>query len=261
MNFRFNTAIIDMDVLVYRCGFSIEKYNRETETLEVEPMHHAFYNINSMMQKIIQRTQCQQYYGYLTSSDKSNFRFQLFEDYKANRKDARKPVFYNEIRDFLIKKWDAIVISDQEADDECSIRHCEYNSLGWDPDIKNSVVCSFDKDFNNIPGWHYNYVKDDIYYVSELNALKSFYLQILTGDNSDGIPRIKKGWFEKKSRELIKESRTEEELYDIVFKEIKKVTELSDEETEDLLINRGRLVWLRREPEELWLPPKHRLTD
>lgn len=241
--------------LIYRCGFAIEKHNKELDILEVEPVKHAFYNINSMMKKILSTTECDQYYGYLTSSDKSNFRFSIFPDYKANRKDARKPIHYDELRQFMQKRWNAEMVYGQEADDACSIMHCSLNNLGFDMTIHNSVICSFDKDFNNVPGWHYNYVKDEVYYVDETEALQNFYLQILTGDNSDGIPRIKKGWKKKDAEEKIRRAKTEDEMVEIVYKELSSVLEKNETcAILDILEKRGQLVWLRRTEGELWTP-------
>ncbi len=234
--------------LVYRCGFSIEKKNKETDIIECEPVKHAFYNINSMMRKILSATGAKQYKTYMTSNDKSNFRFELFPDYKANRKDVRKPIYYQDIREFGRRRWNVIEVSGEEADDACSIAHCEYNNLGWDKDITNSVVCSFDKDFNNIPGWHYNYIKGELYYVEPTQALRNFYLQILTGDVSDGIPRIKKGWRQKQAEDLLNKAEKEEEMLDIVKKELYNCG------IQDQLIVRGRLVWLRRCKGEMWTP-------
>lgn len=253
MNFKH--AIIDMDPLVYKCGFSIEKFNKELDAWEVEPPKHAFYNINSMVKKCLRLSGTDEYTGYLTASGRGNFRFELFPEYKANRKDARRPFYYNEIREFCVNRWNAEIVKGQEADDSCSIKQCQLNNLGFDKDIRNSIVWSVDKDFNNIPGWHGNYTTGDIYYVEEIEALRTFYLQILTGDTSDGIPRIQRGWRKQVCEEKIKSSETEEEIYEIVYNEMYKVLGASEQEVTEELINRARLVWLRREPEQLWTPP------
>jgi hypothetical protein len=253
---NFNTAIVDGDPLIYRCGFAVEKFNKELDILEVEPVSHAYYNINSMMKKIMKNATNQQI--YLTAPGRSNFRFEIFPQYKANRIDVRKPVYYHELRAYLIKRYGAIVVEGEEADDRCSIEHCKLNNLGWDKEIYNSVVCSFDKDFNNIPGWHLNYVKDELYYVDELQALRNFYLQILTGDTSDGIPRIKKGWRQKESEEILKNCNIEQDMLEWVYAEMIRVLEpLTPEDFNFIsseLIKRGQLVWLRREINELWTP-------
>lgn len=252
---KFNYAIIDFDPIVYRCGFSIETYNKELDLYEVEPLKNALYNIDSMMKSILKETECDKYYGYLTSSDKSNFRFSIYPDYKSNRKDARRPVYYSNLREFMIKKWNAEVVNGEEADDTCSIKHCELNNNDWDKKNNNSVVCSFDKDFNNIPGWHYNYVKRNFYYITEEMALKSFYLQILTGDPSDGVPRIQKGWKKKEAEKKINDARSERDFIRVVIEVFRDTfKEKTEQELIKLLTDRGRLLWLRRIPGEMWEP-------
>lgn len=257
----FGMCIIDADPLIYRCGFSVEKTNKETDIIEIEPIQNAYYNINNMIKKTLKATGAKDYTLILTAKkDKTNFRYDIFPLYKDNRKEARKPIYYSQLREYLQKTWKAYVVSGQEADDECSILHCKYNNLGFENTVLNSVVCSFDKDFNNIPGWHYNYIKDELYYLTEIEALRNFYLQILTGDTSDGIPRIKKGWRQKEAEEAISEAKTEKEMFDIVYKVIYNVLK-EDENNQDLevlakdtVLSRGRLVWLRRQQNEMWEP-------
>lgn len=258
----FNLAIIDMDPLVYRCGFSIQKYNKELEVLEVEPIKHAFYNVNSMMRKVFNRTECENYQGFLSSSGKDNFRYGVYPDYKINRAGKERPVHYEEIRNYMQKRWNGVVTEAQEADDACSIAQCRAHPLGWGEDLKHTVVCSFDKDFNNIPGWHYNYLNDQLYYVTEIEAYRNFYLQILTGDTSDDIPRIKKGWRQKEAELQIKKCNCVEELEKVVFDHIVKVrhnelVKLTQQERCAIIEEitwRGQLTWLRRKPKEMWLP-------
>lgn len=247
-----------MDPITYRCGFAVEKRDKETGILKVEPIQNAYYNLNSMMKKIFKVTQAEKYEGYLTSSDKSNFRFEIYPDYKSNRKDARKPIYYTELRDYMVKNYGARVISGEEADDKCSIRQIELNTR-FVPEDTNSIVCSFDKDFNNIPGWHYNYVKDEMYFLTELEALRNFYLQILTGDTSDGVPRIKKGWLKKKTEQKLYSCLNEKEMlaavkdvcYNVLKSEYIHVTDI-----DKILLQRGQLVWLRRKENEMWEPPR-----
>lgn len=278
MNFKI--VILDLDPIVYRCGYSIQKYNKDTDILEVEPLKHALYNVNSMIKYCLKESGTTNYRGFLTSSDKSNYRFTLYKYYKENRVKcaiecgdphpydcheklghklrSEKPYWYKEIQEFLVSRWKAEVISGEEADDACSYTHCSYNNYSFDKDVYNSIVWSFDKDFNNIPGWHGNYTKKEIYYVSEIEALRNFYLQILTGDTSDGIPRIKKGWKQKETERFINNTSKESELREIVLQAIQKT--ISDtgceseceEKANNIMRDRARLVWLRRKPNEMW---------
>src|SRR5690606_41714779 len=69
---------------------------------------------------------------------------------------ARKPYWYDEIRDYLIRRWGAEVVDGQEADDAIGI--AAWNSYKECPEY--SIIASIDKDLRMIPGYHYNWVKD-----------------------------------------------------------------------------------------------------
>jgi hypothetical protein len=265
-------AIIDLDPFLYSNGFAIETWNEDKTVKILKPNHtlqNAYWNIDAMMRRTLAATEAEEYVGYLTPSLSENFRISIDPLYKANRKNAKRPIYYNEIKQYVINKWDAEITVGQEADDACSIHHCKENNFGFHPDIINSVVCSIDKDFNNIPGWHYNPGKPEqgLYYIEPIQALRNFYLQILTGDNSDGIPRIKKGWKKSKVEKQISMCKKESELLDIVYNEIYNILYMEnnkefrigksieiDREIKKIIIDRGRLVWLRRENNEMWLP-------
>jgi ribosomal protein S28E/S33 len=103
-----------------------------------------------------------------------------------------------------------------------------------------------DKDLNQFRGWHYNYRKKEKYFVTELEGLTAFYTQILTGDRTDNIIGIK-GIGPVKAEKILQDCKTEREHYDACVKaydgNIERVTE------------NGVLLWLRRHPNQLWLPP------
>ena len=103
-----------------------------------------------------------------------------------------------------------------------------------------------DKDLNQLRGWHYNYRKKEKYFVSEEEGLRAFYLQILVGDRVDNIIGLK-GIGPVKAEKIIKDCKTEEELYSTVLKAY-------DGDTKRVLEN-GQLLWLQRTEGELWMPP------
>lgn len=107
-----------------------------------------------------------------------NFREDVatFAKYKGNRDKSRRPQHYHEIREYLIKYHDAVCIEDHETDDE----------LGLHQD-SNTIICSIDKDLKQIPGYHYNWVKDELIHISNADAERTLYRQVLTGDKSDNI--------------------------------------------------------------------------
>jgi 5'-3' exonuclease len=257
----FKMMIIDCDPFIYKCGFALEHYNEEMDMLEVEPVHHGYHNIDAMLNRILEQAPHELWIGYLTSNKEPNFRMVIFPEYKANRKDMKRPVYYAELRQYLIENYAFITYTTgQEADDACSIKQYLHNPEGYDPDAYTSIVCSIDKDFDNIPGWHLNYDQERTYYVDPIQAKRNFYLQILTGDSADNIPRIEKGWRKKEAEGKIAAAKTEKEMIDIVKKEIYNVLYKGKESAPKLTVEqemiwRGQLVHLRTYEGELWTIP------
>jgi len=240
-------AFIDADSIVYKSAGACERLNPETkkkELKEAEVVVNAYHNAKTCILKILKQTKCDDYKLFLTDSDdKTCFRTKLYPEYKANRIGKERPIFYHEVRKYLVNTWKAEVVETIEADDIVSIYQWktynkEFNRLEIKNNIENSsinniltstipsIVCGIDKDLGQIPGLHYNYVKDSFFYVSELEGKRCFYKQVLEGDNIDNIPRIKKGWGirkeEKQVKEKLKVAKTESEMYNIVLNEYKR---------------------------------------
>ena len=222
--------LIDGDIVAYRCAF---KCNDESEKT-------ACYTTGSFLSDMISHLYTlidgePDYKVYLTG--KGNFRHDIAvtEPYKGNRKEKEKPVHLEAIRQYLIKDWNAVVSEGEEADDLIAIDATA---------IPDSIIVSLDKDFNQVPGKHYNFNKQDLYNVSEDEGLLFFYRQIIMGDKADNIVGVH-GIGEKKSQKLL-EDLSEIEMYN-------KCIELLD--SEERVIENARLLWLRREPDQLWEPP------
>jgi 5'-3' exonuclease len=224
------TALIDGDILVYRVGFS---------TNEPDEEKFAISRMGNFVDRLIRLEGIETYEGYLTG--KNNYRSEIATEqaYKGNRKDARKPVHYDSLREYLVSKWGFTVVDGQEADDAMGIKAYELPE-------DSSCIMTIDKDLDMIRGWHYNFVKEDLYYVTEKEAIKNFYIQILTGDRVDNIPGIK-GIGPVKAKKILENCTTEKSLF-------KAVSEKYDHDI-DKLTERGRLLWIRRKEKQLWKPP------
>ena len=122
------------------------------------------------------------YQGYLTGS--GNFRNDIARTapYKGNR-TAPKPKHLQFIRDYLVSAWDFKISEGEEADDAIAIAHTESDYT--------TVIASIDKDFLQLPGKHWNFVKKEMTEVNEAEALLNFYRQVLTGDRVDNIIGLK----------------------------------------------------------------------
>lgn len=163
-------ALIDSDLVTFRCAASAES----------EPEDIAILRVDKLMRDIIQAVEAESYVSFLTGP--GNFRKNINPEYKANRKDKPLPIHLNACRQFLIEEWNTKVTEGYEADD----------ALGIEQQVEESVICSLDKDLDQIPGYHYNWVSGEMYTVSELEGIKHFWKQMLIGDRADNIFGIDK---------------------------------------------------------------------
>lgn len=103
--------------------------------------------------------------------------------YKGNRDSSHKPYWYQSIRNYLTSEWGARVVHGREADDECSILARRDRDAG-----NKYCIATIDKDLDQIPGDHYNYLKQVNHCVSVGDAERWFWQQCLSGDATDGVP-------------------------------------------------------------------------
>lgn len=220
-------ALIDGDVLVYRVGFSSENQSEEQNC----------FNCDLLIQDLLKKVGADEYRVFLSDRLVNNFRYAVDPEYKANRKDAVKPRWYDSIRSFLIDQYSATVTVGEEADDVLG-----YTQLGTE---KETIICSIDKDLYQIPGRHYNLARGEFINVSPVDGTRHFYKQLLIGDRVDNIRGVT-GIGEVKASRLLNNVTDEQQMFEIVR------ALYSDDQR---LLKNGKLLWIRRKPEELWTFP------
>ena len=223
---RPSVAIIDADILCYRVGFASEDSSEAVCLARVTEL------VNSI---VFKELRCDDYRAYITGRRNYRNEIAVTAPYKGNRKDNAKPKHYVAIRKHL-QRLGAELIEDQEADDSVAIDATA--SGGW--------IVSIDKDLDQVAGWHYNFVKHEEYYVTEEEGLLNFYTQILTGDRVDNIIGLH-GIGPKKAEKLLKDCKTERELYDACLK--------AYDGDELRVIENANLLWLRRLPNQTYQVP------
>lgn len=162
-------ALIDSDSLLYKAGFVCNEPDQEKL---------ACYQLDVIMKGILDHAQPDTYQCYL--SGKRNFRYSIYPDYKANRKDMARPVHLAALKQHLIEEWGAVVSDGNEADDEVSIAQCTGPG--------DTCIFHVDKDIDQIPGDHYNFNKGEFYHVTNEQGMRHFYFQLIMGDKADNIP-------------------------------------------------------------------------
>lgn len=233
-------ALVDGDIVAYRSAASAEK---ESDG------NIAIIRAHRTLQDIVSVTGADEVVVFLTGS--TNFRKEIFADYKANRDNLPRPRFLQAVREFLVLEWGAEVTDGFEADDALGVASQER-------EIGTSIVCSIDKDLLQLPGVHYNFVKSEFSTVDEIEGWRSFYKQLVLGDRGDNVPgydgkmRLKFPKFLSETREALDRAGTPFEMYKVCS------ALYSNEET---LIRNGKLLYIWHKLNDQWSPPEETLSS
>ena len=240
--FMKDIALIDADIVCYRVGF----------TTQNDPKEIAEVRTDELIRRIVHDVEAKTYKCPLSGTD--NFRYNIYPEYKGNRKDVPRPIHLDSIREHLCR-YHAGSICVGEADDELSI---EQHAFG-----DRSIICSIDKDFLQVPGWHYNFVTGVTRFVSPFDGLRNFYAQVITGDGADNIPS-----FDGKVRNQIPKfiqrlvaplsDMTEEtEMYSYVRNvyEDHSGNPFGWKHIEEVLHRNAKLLYLSKKEGDFWNPP------
>jgi 5'-3' exonuclease len=163
--------IIDADSLAFKA--SKETYDQSIDRF--------IFLINDIRNKVPAKREI-----FLISSGRNTFRDLIYPDYKGNRKGKEYPEFVPALKKFMVEELNAVKSDYYEADDAASIiaHLCRESNLEY-------VVSHIDSDLKQIPGVHYDYGKGLFYSITEEEAKKELFKQILTGAAKDNIPGLR----------------------------------------------------------------------
>lgn len=291
------TALIDMDLLLYRSGFASQssllyvydvsdpdfgwvaalknkthfkewksthpgEYVTE-EVIEAEPIQNYIAIMQATVKSILFHTGSDKYIGYLSGPNNYRDWVATLQKYKGNRDEARKPVRYKEARKYLIEYMDAVVCEGYEADDGMSMEQWgEWDKrMLVEKENTPTIICTADKDLDMVPGYHYNWIKKELYFVDELEGMRFFFKQVLTGDSTDNIPGLYRCTGVRATKKLLDPLNTIKE-YKYMLRYVKRayqnalgcgLTTDSDRKyiDNDLVPEIMRLLWMsRRKPDD-----------
>lgn len=199
-----------------------------------------------MMKRILHETNASSYNCFLTGG--GNFRFAIYPEYKANRANLPKPKHWAAIREYLVVNWNAKVTDGHEADDAMGV------AQSLDPD--NSVICSIDKDMLMIPGYNYNFVKQEMVFIEEPAATRWLYYQALMGDKVDNIP----GFDGKMRSKVPKKMQWMVDFLNMMPQEIQMYDFLTDQHFADVDLDVClKCLWIWRKEGDVWVNPHERM--
>lgn len=254
------TALVDTDPVVYSAGFAVEKKQPDGGKL-VEPLSHALQCVRQLIASI-QANVAQNALGfgvtevnykyYLTGPGNYRDKLATIKKYKGNRDPLHKPFWYKEIRQYLQDRYAAVVVSGWEADDQVAMEQ-------WQAPPETTVICTADKDLLMVPGLHYNYNKKVGTIISFKDALKAFYMQLLTGDTTDNIGGCYKVG-KKKAAQILDGLEHDYELYAACLTAYEtSLNKYGDVykglNAKEALLENARLLWMQQYPGQLWVPP------
>lgn len=110
-----------------------------------------------------------------------------------------------------------------------------------------TIIASIDKDLKQVPGWHFDIVKEKLVHVDELEAARNFYSQMLQGDRTDNISGIR-GIGPVKADKTVNQFFSEDALSDHIYR---MYVEQWGEDGERMFNMNWDLLRLARTQEEL----------
>ena len=209
---------------------------------------NAIWEANKTIERLLVATGTQSFKLFLTGTD--NFRYAIFPEYKANRIKTPRPKHLAAVRESLVRSYGAIISQGCEADDLLGIEQVAASTHG----TEETMICSIDKDLDQIPGWHYHpgikrqgvWIREPRrYLVTPAEALHFFYYQLLIGDSTDGIKGAV-GIGKAKAEKILEGCTTAEDYY--------HATSIFFSCEEELLLN-ARCLYIWQKENDTWMPP------
>nr|WP_283842051.1 hypothetical protein [Bradyrhizobium sp. KB893862 SZCCT0404] len=249
--------MLDADLIIFRQCAAVERdiswgsvtgdeTDENTRTL-VADAGEAFGGVERAINRLITKFDSEDV--LLCISAGRNFRYDVDGSYKANRKGTRKPLAYAEVLKRAKETWPYFEQDGLEADDVLGI----FGSR-----LKNSIICSADKDMKTIPCTLYD--GKSVQKIEPHEADWWFFYQVLIGDTADGYPGLT-GVGPKKAQAILSTIHQRSSAAEL-WKSVKAAYEAHGH-TEADAIKQARLARILRDGEWdseakkpiLWTPP------
>lgn len=248
-------AVIDGDVLLYlscrnrypqEAGKTIVTLDDDGERVPIEfskaedaaYLEESWNNVKDNIKDTLEQLYCTDY--VMAVKGEGNFRDEIYPEYKANRRNKTHDNTYRivkTLRSLAIHEGLAVPAHGMEADDLVRIWANEAKSAGRIP-----IVCSNDKDLKCIPGKYWNLKTKKLEDISEEEATRLYYEQLLKGDPTDNIPGLP-GVGPIGAKKALASCVTEEEFQEVV---ISSYILAYDKEWCDYLLSNGKMIHIKR---------------
>lgn len=182
--------LVDADSILYTSVYNPDRPENQTEEEILLDIEECKFRLNKKVQEI--SLNIEKWYNIQKTlffvKGEDNFRYKLYPDYKANRKE--KHPFIDILYKYVINELNWIPSNGAEADD--------YTYSAYLINPNNCIIACLDKDMFQIPGIFYLYNTTEkkigeFKIISQEEADYNLAVQVLIGDPSDNIsfsPRI-----------------------------------------------------------------------
>lgn len=222
--------LIDADILVYRVGFAGS---------EDEPLSYKLQSCKTVLEAIYDTfPDAPERKLYLTGRGNYRDNVSTTRIYKGNRDPANKPLYYDELKQYMIDYHGAVIVEGKEADDEIGTQQ-------WAHKDRSTCTVTIDKDIlYGIPGWSFNWVKNEFHYQTLAEANRFFWTQVLAGDTTDNIQGIPKVGIKKAEKILAVTDGTWVDMQDRVMRAYEAYY---GADAPEVFREMATLVWIQRE--------------
>ena len=207
------TLLIDADWLIYSSCCSCEQDIKWDDHLHT--LHCDERDIHEMIDSRIE-------YYQTIADDKTDvvmcfteyptFRHQIFSDYKANRKNKRKPLALYAMVEQIKQRYESVSYTGLEGDDVLGL-------LATSKRYSNPIVVSPDKDMKTVPCTLI--ASDDMELITKKKADRHWMIQSLTGDSTDNFKGLI-GCGPVTADKILGDAKTLPDMWDKVVKAYEK---------------------------------------
>lgn len=177
------TGLIDGDMVCFVIAVNKKQDDTQKETYGIQEdrtLEDCQKELDRYLESILINSKSDHFIGFLTTR---SFRYDIYPEYKANRKDKEKPKYLQELRNYVIDKYKFVKIDGYEADD---LLASYQRFLGKYTD---TVIISTDKDMLQIEGDHFNPRTNVYRTINSAEADLNLFRQVLLCDPVDNIKK------------------------------------------------------------------------
>lgn len=194
-------VIVDADSMIYASAITSEDLSEAKTKLD--------FAINQSLNDL-QNQGVEVFSLIICSGSKGNFRKLITGSYKANRK-SELPELLAPLHKYCIEKWYSQWSYGVETDDlVASLWHKSTESGN------KCIIVSIDKDYMQLPALIWSYRRKEMLNLSELDALRAFYTQMIVGDSADNI-KVCNGKGKVFAKKLLSDKTTKYQIVKAVY--------------------------------------------